>query len=201
MDSLTCRQCEFAPLRAGEYCPRCGTKAVPDEDARVQSTRETAKAPAASVPPPSSYTSSASASLGPALLAGATAGILGGLIWGWIAEAIGGEIGYAAWVLGGICGIAVALAHKGFRDGRVQAIAVIASLLGIFVGNYYIFTSALRQAVLEEYGEAGGISMFSGDAFSIFMENIGAVLSGYDLIWVGLAVLTAWRITARGIDI
>ena len=44
----------------------------------------------------------------------------------------------------------------------------------------------------EEEGVRLGI--FSGETFSLFRENLGTVFSGFDLLWVALAVFTAWRL-------
>ena len=132
-----------------------------------------------------------SSSLLPAIAAGLVAAIVGGVVWGLIVKISDYEVGFVAWGIGFIAGTAVVLATRGAKGPRLQVIAVVASLLGILLGKYLSYAFIVQEQV-ESFGES--IGLFSGDMFSFFREDLGAVFGLFDLLWVGLAVFTAWRI-------
>ena len=133
----------------------------------------------------------ASGSLLPAIAAGLVAAIAGGIVWGLIVKISDYEVGFVAWGIGFIAGTAVVLATRGAKGPRLQAIAVVASLLGILLGKYLSYAFVVQEQV-KSFGES--IGLLSGDMFSFFREDLDAVFSLFDLLWVGLAVFTAWRI-------
>jgi hypothetical protein len=140
--------------------------------------------------PPSPVTD-ASSSLLPALAAGLVAAIVGGIVWGLIVKLGNYEVGIVAWGIGFVAGTAVVLATRGGKGPRLQAVAVVSALVGILLGKYlsYAFT------VQEDADAVGvGVGLFSGEMFSFFREDLGAVFGLFDLLWVGLAVFTAWRV-------
>jgi hypothetical protein len=134
----------------------------------------------------------------PALAGGLGAAVLGGIVWGLLAIWTGYEVGIVAWGLGFLAGFGVVTLAGGRKGTPLQVIAVLSSVLGIAVGKYVAFFHALREHVGAEYGAeaAADLSVFSAVAMSIFAENAGSLLSGFDLLWVVLAVVTAWRIPA-----
>jgi len=136
------------------------------------------------------------ASLMPAVLGGAIAAIVGGVLWGLIVILTNYEIGYMALGVGFLCGYGVVIFSKGRRGTPMQMIAIVFSLVGILIGKYVTFFHFYKQAVAEGYGSeaASGVSLFSGDMLSTFMQAFGSLVSGFDLLWVALAVFTAWRI-------
>jgi len=138
----------------------------------------------------------------PGLLGGILAAIVGGVIWGLIVIATGYVIGYMAWGIGLICGFAVVLFSKGKKGVPLQVIAVLTSILGITIGKYFTFFHYLKEAVEKEYGAeaVSNISILSERVIQFFVENIGSMVSGFDILWVILAVITAWRIP-KGIGI
>lgn len=141
-------------------------------------------------------------SLVPAMIGGGLAAVVGGGIWGVIVIATGYVIGYMALGIGIICGFAVVLCSKGRKGIPLQVIAVLSSVLGIFIGKYFTFYHYLKEMVAKEYGAevASNIAIFSENAIQFFIENIASMVSGFDIVWVVLAVITAWRIP-RGIGI
>ena len=70
-------------------------------------------------------------------------------------------------------------------------IAVVSALLGILLGKYLSFAFGVQ-----EDADAAGVSigLLSGDMFTLFRENLDIVFSFFDLLWVGFAVFSAWRI-------
>lgn len=131
-----------------------------------------------------------------AVIGGILAAVLGGIIWGLIVISTGYEIGYMAWGIGGLAGFAVLLLAKGKRGIPLQTVAVVASVLGIFIGKYLTFFHYLKEAVSKSHGveAAASLSIVSENVIQVFLDRIDLMLSGYDILWVILAVVTAWSI-------
>jgi hypothetical protein len=132
-----------------------------------------------------------SSSLLPAIAAGLVAAIVGGIAWGLIVKISDYEVGIVAWGIGFIAGTAVVLATRGAKGPRLQAIAVVSALLGILLGKYLSYAFVIQEEA-ESVGQS--IGLLSGDMVSFFREDLDAVFSLFDLLWIGLAVFTAWRI-------
>ena len=132
-----------------------------------------------------------SSSLLPAIGAGLVAALVGGIAWGLIVKLSNYEIGIVAWGIGFIAGTAVVVASRGAKGRSLQVIAVVAALLGVLLGKYLSYAFALQ-----EDAEAAGVSigLVSGDMFRFFREDLGDIFDLFDLLWVGFAVFTAWRI-------
>jgi hypothetical protein len=140
--------------------------------------------------PPSPVTEPTS-SLLPAIAAGLVAALAGGIVWGLIVKISDYEVGFVAWGIGFIAGTAVVLATRGAKGPRLQAIAVVSALLGILLGKYLAFAFAVQD---DAKSVGASIGLVSGDMFSLFRDNLDVVFSFFDLLWVGFAVFTAWRI-------
>jgi hypothetical protein len=138
----------------------------------------------------------------PTLLGGGLAAIVGGSVWALIVIATGYEIGFVAWGIGILAGLGVVLFSKGQRGLPLQLIAVITSALGVVIGKYDTFFYFFRKAIEGKFGAdaASNVGLFSEKAVDSFSQNIGSMLSPFDLLWVVLAVMTAWRIP-RGLGI
>ena len=91
---------------------------------------------------------------------------------------------------------------KGKTGLPLQLIAVVSSILGIVIGKYFTFFHFFKGALAEEHGAeaVADMSLLSIGVLVFFIENLGLLFGGYDLLWVGLAVITAWRIP-KGIGI
>jgi hypothetical protein len=140
--------------------------------------------------PPSPLTEP-SASLVPAVAAGLVAAIVGGAVWGLIVKITGYEVGIIAWGIGFVAGTAVVFATRGAKGPELQAIAVASALVGILIGKYLSFGFDVQ----DEADTLGfSIGLFSSEMFRIFRENLSDVFGLFDLLWVGLAVVTAWRV-------
>ena len=140
--------------------------------------------------PPSPLTEP-SRSLLPAIAAGLVAAIVGGIVWGLIVKISDYEVGFVAWGIGFLAGTAVVFATRGAKGPPLQVIAVVSALLGILLGKYLSFAFGVQ-----EDADAAGVSigLLSGDMFTLFRENLDIVFSLFDLLWVGFAVFSAWRI-------
>lgn len=132
-----------------------------------------------------------STSLLPAIAAGLVAALVGGIAWGLIVKVSDYEVGIVAWGIGFIAGTAVVLATRGAKGRPLQAVAVVSALVGILLGKYLSYAFVIQD---EASSVGRSIGLFSGDMLSFFREDLGAVFGLFDLLWVGLAVFTAWRI-------
>ncbi len=130
--------------------------------------------------------------LGTAALAGLIAAILGGVAWGLIVRWSGYEVGFVAWGIGFLVGTAVALGARGVRGLPYQVVAVVLSLAGILLGKYLSFAWTLGD-VFEEENLPVEVPILSRDTWDAFMDAREDIWSLFDLLWVGLAVFTAWR--------
>jgi hypothetical protein len=133
-----------------------------------------------------------SASLLPAVAAGLVTAVASGVVWGLILKFSDYEVGIVAWGIGFVAGTAVVLATQGAKGPRLQAIAVVSALVGILLGKYLGYAFAIQKDA-----EAAGVSigLLSGDMFRFFREDIDRVFGLFDVLWIGLAVVTAWRVT------
>ena len=130
------------------------------------------------------------------LIGGLAAAILGGLIWGLIVKFTDHEIGYMAWGIGLICGFGVVIFCGRKKGVPLQIIAVLTSVIGILLGKYATFVYAGREYIAAEKGAAAAakIQFTSPEVFKLFLKALPDMASGFDAIWIILAVVTAWRI-------
>ncbi|MBD0338163.1 MAG: hypothetical protein ICV67_02625 [Thermoleophilia bacterium] len=131
-----------------------------------------------------------------AALAGLAAAVAGGVVWGLIARWSGYEVGFVAWGIGFLVATAVLVGARGGRGLRYQLAAVVLALLGILIGKYLGFAWTLAEIVEEEGITGVSFPVFSRDTWDAFMDARGEVWSVFDLLWIGLAVFTAFRIPA-----
>jgi len=116
------------------------------------------------------------------------AAVVGGVLWAVIAISTDYEIGLIAWAIGGLAATAVIRLNQGPTTRLHQFIAVFASLLGIFLGKYFIFAYIIND---------GMEGMFASGLLSIFLQNIREFFGGMDIIFVLMAVVTAWQMPGR----
>jgi hypothetical protein len=119
------------------------------------------------------------------------AAVVGGVAWGLIVKLSDYEVGFVAWGIGFLVGTAVVLATSGAKGRQFQVIAVAFALVGILIGKYLGFALIVQEDA-ESFGAS--IGLFSSDMFRLFREELDAVFGLFDLLWVGLAVFSAWRI-------
>jgi hypothetical protein len=124
-------------------------------------------------------------------LAGLAAAVVGGIAWGLIVKWSDYEIGFAAWGIGFIVRTAVVFGAQGRRGLPFQVVAVVLALLGIVLGKYLAFVW-IGQDVLDKTGFS--LPVFSTDTVRLFWDGRSDIWSGWDLLWAGLAVVTAFRI-------
>lgn len=132
----------------------------------------------------------------PALVGGLVAAILGGCIWYGLVALTNYEFGIVAWGLGAAVGFAVVVCSKGERGSTQQTVAISLSIVGVLIGKYLIYCHLVRLWA-EQLGSrtVANVSILSVGTVSDFLTNMGEVLGPFDLLWVGLAVYSAWKIT------
>ena len=129
----------------------------------------------------------------PALAAGLVAAIAGGIVWGLIVKWTDYEVGFVAWGIGFLVGIAVLTAARGARGLELQVVAVVCALVGVLVGKYLSFAWVLQEVAERETRGLIEIPVLSWDTVDLFFDELGTVFDWIDILWVGLAVYTAWR--------
>ena len=129
------------------------------------------------------------------IVGGVLAALIGGLIWGYVVKLTGYEIGYMAWGIGVLCGFAVLLFAGGKKGLPLQIIAVLCSVLGIALGQYASFVFELR-AYGAEHGmpQLAEVPFFSVPVFKLFLSALKDLFSPFQILWVVLAVGSAWGI-------
>jgi len=134
------------------------------------------------------------------VVGGLASAIIGGGVWGALAVLTDREFGIIAWGMGALCAIAVLFMGKGRKGLAVQATAIACSLLGIVLGKFITFVWAAKHLT-----EADGLTQEALEVFQnlpytslkwpfYFIFGLPSMLNPYDLLWVGLAVYTAWKI-------
>ncbi len=138
----------------------------------------------------------------PALLGGLGAAVLGGIVWGLVMIYTGFESGIVAWGLGWACGWSVLKLTGGKKGVQAQGVAVVSSVLGIFIGKYIAFYHYLSEAVSQEFGDEKlqEISIFSIAVIEEFFLALTDTMEPFDLLFVAAAVYTAWSLT-RGLGV
>ena len=123
--------------------------------------------------------------------AGLVAALVGGIVWGLIVKWTQYEVGFVAWGIGFIVGTAVVYGARNLRGIPFQLTAVVLALVGIVVGKYLGFVW-VGQDELDNVGIS--LPVLSTDTVDIFWDTRSDVWSWWDLLWAGLAVVTAFRI-------
>ncbi len=132
----------------------------------------------------------------PAAISGDAAALVSGLVWGAIGIVTKYEIGYLAIGVGAAVGYAILFSTKGKKGLPLQAIGIASSILGILIGKYVMFYGLVREYALKEFGReaAASVAIWKPGTAAAFFEALPRMLSGFDALWVVLAVVTVWRI-------
>jgi Zn-dependent protease len=126
------------------------------------------------------------------LVYGLAAAILCGFGWAVIVKVIHAEIGIIAIGIGIVVTRAIIAGANGRRGGSIQAIAIICSLLGIFVGKGLIAAWVLWDQAPKDVALQGHPMLMRALVF-VLAPILGFQL--FDLIWYGFAAYQAWRMT------
>ena len=122
------------------------------------------------------------------IVGGAVGGLIGAAIWAAIVYFTEHEIGWVAWGIGGLVGVGVKVASGGESSTLSGIIAVPVALASVGLGKFL--------SVYFLIWHLGGVAP-PIDAVVQFLPN---VLGPLDLLWVGLAGFTAYRVASGGDD-
>lgn len=126
--------------------------------------------------------------LGLSVFGALLAAVIGGAGWAIIAVLTNYEIGFVAWGIGGLAGYLVYSIAKTKVGAAHQIVAVLASLIGILLGKYFIVGYYFNNDI-------SGI--FNSEVLTVFQENISELFDPKDLIFILLAVVTAWQLPGK----
>jgi hypothetical protein len=133
-----------------------------------------------------------------ALLAGAGAALIGGLVWAGVVITTRFDVGFLAWFVGAATGLTIVRVAGGPVSPPVRALAGVFAAGGILVGKYVIFVHAVKKtlgALLAAQGQSVGY--LDTHAMSVFVHNFGSIVRPVYALWVALAFFAAVR-TAGG---
>ncbi len=124
------------------------------------------------------------------------AAFVGAGLWGQLAAWTGYEMAWLAIGIGVVTGFTARLRASNEQSISVQMVAASAALIGVVAGKYYIFAIFLKEAIEGAFGAqvATQYTLFSSTTFNFLKDDTGAVVGPLDALWVGLAILVAWRI-------
>lgn len=139
----------------------------------------------------------AAAGLPLAIVGGLVGAVIGGVIWALVGVLTEREVGYVAIGVGALAGYGV-LALGRQKGPMYQIIAVAMSVIGIFLGKYYLYYHFNKKDVVDTLGQEAwdtlGWSLLSSDMIDFFIEDLPDILGGMDLLFFGLAMLVAFGI-------
>lgn len=122
------------------------------------------------------------------ILGALLAAVIGGAAWAVIVALTNYELGIVAWAVGGLAGYAVAKLANRQVSAAHQVIAVVASLIGILLGKYftvgYLYTESFS-------------GIFESEVMTVFQENFSSLFDVMDIVFIALAVATAWQLPKR----
>lgn len=132
------------------------------------------------------------------IAAGVAAALVGALVWGAVVGITGWNFGIVAWGLGAAVGFATYAAtpeeHRSYE--HLPWIACGVALFGIVVGQYlgFIFTAArLRPDKFSAW------DALNPAAVSLYFNNLSKLMSPFGLLWIALAMYSAYKIAAQDV--
>lgn len=129
-----------------------------------------------------------------ALAAGGLGALVAAGIWAAIVVFTEYEVGIVAVLVGWLAGFGVKLGAGKARGKALQVSAASLAVFGLLVAKYFIFAHFFAEGVLEEEGIALG--PFDPVILEVFPVALPSMLSAFDLLWVFLALTTAWKLPA-----
>ena len=128
-----------------------------------------------------------------AAAAGLAAAIAGAVVWGLIVKWTEYEVGIVAWGIGFLVAMAVVFASGNRRGLPLQVLAVALALAGVLLGKYLAFVWSVN-AEASRAGMDLRLPLLAGETVELFTDGESGVWGWFDLLWIGLAAFTAFRI-------
>ncbi len=148
------------------------------------------------------------------LVAALGAAVVGAFCWSLITSVTGYEIGYVAWGVGLLVGLAVMAVSNGEDNVVIPLISAAAALFGVALGKYLAFfpmyNDYLQELSTPSQAELAELDMDAeslaerpvldpANGMSVFLEY-GLEFGIYGVLWVFLAVSAAYGIAAYDSD-
>ncbi|MGI9332943.1 MAG: hypothetical protein ACR2RL_07260 [Gammaproteobacteria bacterium] len=192
----------MTPPRARAMVDRMAKQVTPRFGAgRARTTPGAASSGKATQTRSARYPQASDGSVTMAIVGAFAAALMGGIVWGLVAKFTGYEIGFIAWGIGAAVGYGALMFSQGARGSDVQIAAVAASVFGIFFGKYLTFIVIWNEYMVEDLGGGGGLEQLTvTSGLSLYLQNIGAMLGLLDVLWIFLAVSTAWKLVGEAQD-
>lgn len=175
---VTCELCGATP-RADEAKLANGHRVCPACAAQLQAELAQASVPQAILPR--------------AIAAGVVGALLGAAVWAAVVIVTDFEIGYLAVLVGFLAGFGVKYGARGATGKVLQQAAVGCTLLGLLATKYIVFAHYLSGAAAKEGVQLGYLSP---GMLMTFPRALVGMLSPFDLLWLFLALTSAWRVPA-----
>ena len=132
-----------------------------------------------------------------ALLAGAGAALLGGLIWAGVVVVTQYDIGILAWLVGAVTAGAIVRVVGGPVGIATRVIAGALAAGAIMVGKYVIFVHEVRAIIGAELASRGvSVGYLSTHSMSVFLHNFSSIVRPIYALWVALAIFAAVRVAS-----
>ncbi|HHJ16924.1 MAG TPA: hypothetical protein ENJ80_09525 [Gammaproteobacteria bacterium] len=167
-NNITCPKCGQEQPPGREQCEGCGVYLQKVLN-RATDTGSTVQEQPADVTGEPAFSKEESLT-GKSLAAGAAAALVGALVWNFIANAFGYELGLVAWAVGGAVGFAVAATGSRGQNAGIACAAL--ALVAIFGGKYMIYSGLedeIADAIASSMGEIRSIydrEMTAADAYA-----------------------------------
>jgi hypothetical protein len=123
--------------------------------------------------------------MGKVVISAIVAALIGAVAWGLITYYSNTEVGLVAWAIGGLVGLAVAYMAKSQLEQGHLIISVLCSVAGVIGGKYLDYYLEVKDIEKEL-----GVSLNGEVSFT-------DMFGGYDILWIALAVITAWTLPRR----
>jgi hypothetical protein len=135
--------------------------------------------------------------VGRAAAAAVVAAAAGAAAWALMVVVTDHSFGVAAAGLGVLAGELMLRFTGGWRGVVPVAVAAVAVVVALVVGKYAAFAYLVHRDAEQRYGAVGAryFGYTSGHTWTAFHASLGSQFSPLYLLWVGLGVLVAWRIT------
>jgi hypothetical protein len=131
-----------------------------------------------------------------ALSAAVLVALGGGLVWAGVVIVTKYDIGILAWLVGAATGYAVHRLGGGTVTVADRAIAAGLAAGGILLGKYVIFVHELKDALRTIFHtNAAAVGYFDTRELSFFVHHFGEVVRWTYILWIGLAMLAAFRVS------
>lgn len=133
-----------------------------------------------------------------AIVAGLATALAGGLLWTGVVLATKYDIGILAWFIGVGTGTVMFRLSAGTVGPATRVAAGMLAAAGIMLGKYVIFVHAVKATLDASFvGGSAAVGYADPEMIRFFVSHFTSIVRPMYAVWVGLAVMAAFR-TAGG---